>query len=216
MNNPNLAKDRFRFWLTHERLPLDQICLLAKDIEPVQIRRSLNALAQIWCNCPYHSMLMSGISSKEIKSVNGKEASPLESFLYFQSRDLDLPQNLSYLLENELDEIQEKLKKKIKRSRESYLRKNIRGDAEMLTAVLKTLLDLYPDYPKEELIFLKPVQIYANGSNHSDANLKNMITEIEKSAQKSRKQGNKTNKMKDSIKREIPDIWKPEFYSHNS
>lgn len=197
-NNLESYNTNCRFWLTLDKLPYEDICNLARGFIPTQLRTFGYSIHRLFNNCPYYSLLMNGISIKKITtSCNGK-ASPLECFLYFHSKKLPLPKEFVYLLENDLDEIQKNLKKKINRSKQSYQRKEVRGDEDILEGVLKTLLDLYPDYPKEKLITLKPVQEYANGFRHSEAYLKGIIADIEKRAGKIRKSGNVTTEIKES------------------
>lgn len=209
MNNLK-HENEFRFWLNHDRLPYEDICNLARGCIPTQLGSFGYTMYRFFNNCPFYSLLMSAISIGEIKSASRGKASPIECYLHFQSKGLVLPRDLNYLLTIELDEIQASLKRKVKRSTESYQRKEVRGDQIALEAVLKTLLDLYPDCPKATLISLKPVQEYANGHRHSDPYINDIISSIEKEAGKSRKVGNIKNEIKEKIEREIPDAWKPE------
>lgn len=126
------SNNTYRFWLIHDRLPYHHICMLACGIFPTQFRELGYKANRAMNNCPYYSLLMSGIAVKEIRSACNGEASPLECFLYFQSKNLTLPKDLSYLLENDLEKIQANLNKAVKRSKESYLRKDTRGDERVV------------------------------------------------------------------------------------
>lgn len=128
MNTEEQPKDQLHFWLSHDRLTIDQVCSLARGVTPTEFNVPFYRLGRMFRTCPYYSLLMNAIYMKEIKSAHNNKVSPLESFLFFQSKGLALPPNLSHLLENELDGIQVKLKKKVKRTKESYQREEVRGD----------------------------------------------------------------------------------------
>jgi hypothetical protein len=91
-----------------------------------------------------------------------------------------------------------------KRSKESYQIKEVRGDESVLKAVMRTLLDLFPKYPKDRLIELAPIRIYANGDAHSPESLKKMIAEIEGGKRSS---GRPSINEIEEIKRDIPRQW---------
>ena len=92
----------------------------------------------------------------------------------------------------------------VKRPKESYQNKEIRGDEPVLKAVIRTLLDLYPELPKTELIQLRPIKQYANGDAHADESLMEIITQLEGGK---RKPGRPANQKLEEIKRDIPTQW---------
>lgn len=193
-------------WLKHELLTLAEISLLARGAEPTPINQSTYNVTCIFRTCKISSTLSSACKAGQIKTYANNNASPIECFLYLRHMDIPLPTELLYVLENNLEEIQKYLKTKIKRKRttESYQRTDVRGDDTALRAVLKTLLDLYPGLPKDDLIDLKPVQVYANGHKHHPKKLKKMISEIEG---QNRAAGNRNREQTESIKRSIPQSW---------
>lgn len=197
----------YLFWIGLERLSAEEICLLAQGLTPTKINDMKQKLKIFFYNRPFTMSLQSGLKTGEIKIYDGY-LSPLECFLFLKKKGLRLPVNLINLLENDLEEIQNflNIKIQIKRSKESYLRKDTRGDERVLHAVLQTLLDLFPSLPKEELIHLKPVQEYANGKQHSDQSLKKIITDIEG---QNRKSGNVHKHRTAEIKQCIPPGWMP-------
>ena len=118
---------------------------------------------------------------------------------------IQLPEKLDFILEHELDPAF--LNKKANRKKSSYQSKDIRENELGLISVLRTLLDLYPEYPKDKLIQFKPVQEYAKGRFRSPKSLKEMITKIE--GQK-RWKGNVNKEKVKTIEKDIPKNWKPE------
>ncbi len=100
-----------------------------------------------------------------------------------------------------------------KRSKESYVRKEVREDRAVLIAVIKTMLDLFPDLPKAQLIKLKPVRVYANGSLYTEETLINIVSEVDK---KERKAGRLNSEALEKMKEKIPAAWRKEIDNRDS
>ncbi|HAB98481.1 MAG TPA: hypothetical protein DCE71_01505 [Parachlamydiales bacterium] len=144
-----------------------------------------------------YALLKGGVKGGKIKRTKCDNgiiyASPLECFKYLKDKGFKLPTLLDLLI---ID---------TKRSPETYIPEDVRGDKKTLKAVCQTLLDLFPELPKEEIIKLKPVQTYANGVAHSDDTLKDIITDIEGR----RRSGGAPNKNKlAAVRAQIPSHWR--------
>ncbi len=194
----------YYFWLVHEVLSINKICLLSKGNSPDPSNIVKYELTHLFRVCPRRSMILAGIKGGEIKVFSDSNASPLECLLYLKRKGFDFPDKLNSLMDNEIESIQKYLNKKIVRNKDSYLRKDTRGDVRVLEAVLRTLLDVYPGYPKDRIIKLLPVQEYANGHQHSEQSLKEIITKIEKGKRSS---GNVSNVKE--LEQKIPKKWLP-------
>ncbi|MBS0637344.1 MAG: hypothetical protein JSS12_07520 [Verrucomicrobia bacterium] len=194
-------------WLKHELLTLSEISLLAKGVEPTPINLGIYNASCVFRTCQISSILLSSCKAGQIKTYSNGNASPIECLLYLKHMDIPLPADLLYVLENNIEEIQKYLSTKIKgkRTKESYQKKEVRGDEQVLEAVLRTLIDLFPELTKDALIDLKPVQEYANGKKHSREKLMKMITDIEGG---NRKSGNVHKSKKDEAMRTLPQSWK--------
>jgi hypothetical protein len=195
----------FSHWLKHDALRIFEVNLLAQNIDPI----SLEALKFKFLPFGgFKELIISGVKCGEITSFPDDYVAPIESFLYLKKKGIQLPEKLDLILENEIDSVS--LSKKIGRNKASYQAKDIRENELGLIAVLRTLLDLYPEYPKEKLIQLKPVQEYAKGDLRSEQLLKKMIVTIE--GQK-RAKGNVNKEKVKTIEKNIPEHWKAETSS---
>lgn len=199
------TKIDFYFWLLHETLSIEDVCLLFSGLEPNIMNKFKFKFFSTFNISPLQSIICDGVRSNQLKIDSNNCVSPIACYYYLSNKGFLLPEDLVKVLDNDLQEINEKLKTKVKkRGKESYQRKDVRGDDKALDAVLRTLLDLLPDLPKDSLIRLKPVQEYANGKKHSEQSLKNMISKIEGA---NRKSGNVSNKNKEILNREVPKSW---------
>lgn len=209
MNNEQKTEAKFEinfsYWLKHDALRIFEVNLLAHNIDPDSLE------AWKFKFLPFgglKELIISGVKCGEITSFPDNYVSPIESFLYLKKKGIQLPEKLTFVLENEFDS--SFLNKKIGRNKASYQAKDIRENESSLIAVLKTLLDLFSEYPKEKLIYLKPIQKYAKGHLRSDICLKKIISNIEG---KKRPSGNINKEKIKDIEKIIPDHWKPENFS---
>jgi hypothetical protein len=189
MNNEQKTEAKFEinfsYWLKHDALRIFEVNLLAHNIDPDSL--------EAW---KFKFLPFGGLKELIIRGVKCGE------------KGIQLPEKLTFVLENEFDS--SFLNKKIGRNKASYQAKDIRENESSLIAVLKTLLDLFSEYPKEKLIYLKPIQKYAKGHLRSDICLKKIISNIEG---KKRPSGNINKEKIKDIEKIIPDHWKPENFS---
>ena len=200
LKHESITEINFSYWLKFDALKILDVSLLAINIEP----NSLEALKFKFL--PFiglKDLIISRVKCGEIKSFSDGYVSPVDSFLYLKKKGIQLPQKLNLILESEL--YAQPPSKKGGRSKASYQTMDIREHEPSQIAVLKTLLDLLPGYPKELLIHLKPVQVYAKGSIRSEDCLKKMISEIEG---KKRKSGNVNKEKIKEIEKIIPEHWR--------
>jgi len=201
-------KNDYLFILNHDILPVIDICLVARNICLSDFLEKMKYKFPIFCEIK--SLIVSGIRCGKIKHASEFSASPLDSFMYLKEKGIMLPQNLTRMVDSFLESMQNNLEIKKSRSRDSYLDLEIRKFEPVLIAVLKTLLDLYPGYPKDKLMHLKPIQEYAKGNLRSPTAISDLITEIEG---KNRAGGNKNKKKIQQIEEGILEQWKEKISS---
>jgi hypothetical protein len=160
-----------------------------------------------------YNLLLNGMQANKIKT-NGQDeisakAPPLEWLTHLVRKCYRLPDYLGNFVYHNLPcgiPMEEEDVQSSQRSKESYQNKEVRGDDKVLKAVIQTLLDLYPDLPKAELIKLRPISHYANGAAHPEESLMKMISEIEG---KNRGGGRISSEKLEKIKKDIPRHWLP-------
>lgn len=198
----------YDYWMKHDLLTIVQISFIASGSEPVHFSLFFACQNLYSKQNEIFELLLNAIEANKIKATsldNFAKAPPLDWLRYLKKKNYSLPIPLDNMLMDELlTEATVGNQETAKRSKDSYQSREIRADAPVLKAVMRTLLDLFPEYPKERLIELAPIRLYANGGFHSPETLKKMIREIEGERRVSgRPSSNKIEK----INKEIPEQW---------
>jgi len=210
----DLAECDYEYWLKLDLVTIVQISFIACGNEPPRDSRNFfRHPADYQDQHKVYNLLVNAMEANKIKTTSKNEllakASPLEWLTYLTCKYYSLPQHLgSFLFENLPCGIpmEEEDAQSSQRSKESYQNKEVRGDDKVLKAVIQTLLDLYPDLPKAELIKLRPISHYANGAAHPEESLMKMISEIEG---KNRSGGRISGEKLEKIKKDVPKHWLP-------
>jgi hypothetical protein len=196
----------YDYWMKHDLLTIVQISFIASGYEPVHFSLFFACQDLYKKQSEIFELLLNAIEANKIKATsldNFAKAPPFDWLRYLKSKNYSLPIVLDDMLMDEVIHATGN-QEAVKRSKDSYQSRETRGDEPVLKAVMRTLLDLFPEYPKDRLIELAPIRLYANGSFHSSETLKQMITEIEGGKRLSgRPSSNKIEK----INREIPEQW---------
>jgi hypothetical protein len=201
-NLETLKECDYQYWMKYDLLSIIQISFIACGNEPLHSHEPFFQF-QVYYGRQHkvYKLLLSALEANKIKATSQDnllaKASPVEWLAYLKGKDYSLPRYLEDIVFDELPE---------KRSQESYQIKEIRGNKKAVEAVIRTLLDIYPDLPKAELIKLRPISHYANGAAHSDESLMKMISEIEG---KNRDGGRISSEKLEKIKKDIPKHWLP-------
>jgi hypothetical protein len=200
----------YEYWMKHDLLTIVQISFIACGNKPLSDYRIFFQHQDYYPKQnKIYNLLVSGLEANKIKTNNQDDVSakapPLEWLTYLKNKDCSLPFYLNdVLFDVFLSSMPENQDVPAKRSKDSYQNKEIRGDEPVLKAVIRTLLDLYPELPKIELIQLRPIKQYANGDAHADESLMEIITQLEGGK---RKPGRPLNQKLEEIKRDIPRQW---------
>ena len=210
----DLCECSYEYWLKLDLVTIMQISFIACGNEPLRNEREIFRHPDYYHNQhKVHNLLLNAMEANKIKTTSQDEvsakASPLEWLTYLLRKHYPLPEYVKSFLFTNLPcgiPMDEEDVQSPQRSKESYQNKEVRGDDKILNAVIHTLLDLYPDLPKKELIQLRPISHYANGAAHSEESLMKMISEIEG---KNRGGGRMSADQLEKIKEGIPKHWLP-------
>lgn len=208
----DLAECDYEYWLKLDLVTIVQISFIACGNEPPHEDRGFfRRPADYQDQHKVYNLLKNAIQANKIKPISKYDvlakAPPLEWLTYLTRKCYSLPQYLHNFLFANLPcgiPMEEEDMQSSQRSKESYQNKEVRGDDKVLKAVIQTLLDLYPDLPKAELIKLRPISHYANGAAHPEESLMKMISEIEG---KNRGGGRISSEKLEKIKKDIPKHW---------
>jgi len=201
----------YKYWMKHDLLTIVQISFIACGNKPLSDYRIFFQHQDYYPKQnKIYNLLLSGLEANKIKATNQDDVSakapPLEWLTYLKNKDCSLPFYLNdVLFDVFLSSMPENQDIPAKRPKDSYQNKEIRGDEPVLKAVIRTLLDLYPELPKAELIELRPISHYANGGAHAPESLMQMISDMEGG---NRKPGRTSTSKLEDIKKNIPEIWK--------
>jgi hypothetical protein len=204
----------YEYWLKLDLVTIMQISFIACGNEPqYDNEKFFRHPAYYQDQHKVYHLLVNAMEANKIKTtskdVMSAKASPFEWLTYLTRKSYYLPQHLCSFLITNLPcgiPMEEEDMQPPQRSKESYLTKETRGDEKALNAVIRTLLDLYSDLPKAELIKLRPITHYANGAAHSEESLMKMISDIEG---KNRSGGRISSEKLEKIKKDIPKHWLP-------
>lgn len=204
----DLQECNYDYWLMHDLVTIVQISCIATGHEPIESRNFFNHKRDYKKQHEIFELLLNALEANKIKANSQDcwaKASPLEWLKYLKSKNYTLPTRLhDFLFDHPACMTTDAQNEPSKRPKESYQNKEVRGDERVLEAMIRTLLDLYPDLPKAELIKLKPISHYANGGAHPESFLMKMISEIEG---KNRGPGRIPTEQVEKIKRDIPKNW---------
>lgn len=196
----------YKYWLDHELLTLIDISFIAAGEEPVSTREFFDKPKSFQRPYEIYHLLRSAIDASKIKGIveddSSYKAPTAEWLRYLIQKKIALPRDL---MSNAKELIaQYNLEAKQKREKKSFLPKDTRDEDLALEAVLRTLLDLFPDVSKRDLIKLKPVRQYASGVHHPEDKLLRLITKIEGGT---RKGGRPRHDKASETKYQIPEFW---------
>jgi hypothetical protein len=204
----DLQECNYDYWLMHDLMTIVQISCVATGHEPIEPRNFFNHKCDYRKQHEIFELLLNALEANKIKANSQDcwaKASPLEWLTYLKSKHYALPNRLDdFLFDHTSCTALDAQNESSNRSKESYQNKEVRGDERVLEAIIRTLLGLYPDLPKAELIKLKPISHYANGAAHPENFLMKMISEVEG---KNRSPGRIPTEQIEKIKRDIPKNW---------
>lgn len=197
----------YAYWLSNDLLSIVEMSFIAAGYNPINPKKFFESRHFYYHPNRVYQLLYRAVEVKKIQYTQGDYikscmAPPAEWLKCLVEKEIELPQEVLSIAEDLIAAHLSQLKPK--REKSSYIPKELREDNPTLTAVLKTLLDLLPEYPKSELIQLRPVKMYANGSLYTEEKLFKMISEIEG---KKREGGRPNNKDVEEMKKKIPAIW---------
>lgn len=195
----------YDFWLSHDLLSIVEMSFIAACRNPINPRQFFKSESSYYQPNRIYQLLYRAVESQKIQNIQGEYikscvAPPAEWLKCLMEKEIELPQELLSIAKR----FNSTFQLKPKREKNTRIPQELREDNQTLEAVFKIMLDLYPNYPKSELIMLKPVQIYANGKLYTKDKLLNMVSEIEG---KKREGGRPNNKEVEEMKKKIPSIW---------
>jgi hypothetical protein len=210
----DLSECDYEYWLKLDLVTIIQISFIASGNEPPRDNGDFfRHPTDYHDQHKVYNLLLNAMEANKIKTTSKDEisakASPLEWLTYLTRKCYSLPQCLGSFLFANLPcgiPMEDEDMQPLQRSKDSYQNKEVRGDDKVLRAVIQTLLDLYPDLPKAELVKLRPISHYANGASHHEESLMKMISEIEG---KNRGGGRMSSEKLEKIKKDIPKHWLP-------
>lgn len=197
----------YPYWLSNDLLSIVEMSFIAAGRNPVNPTEFFESIGSYYQPNRIYQLLHRAVEAQKIQHIQGEYikscmAPPAEWLKCLVEKEIELPQEVLSIAEDLISTHLSQLKPK--REKSSYVTAELREDNQTLVAVLKTLLDLLPSYPKSELIQLKPVRVYANGTLYTEEKLLKMISEIEG---KKREGGRPNTKEVEEMKKKIPQIW---------
>lgn len=197
----------YAYWLSNDLLSIIEMSCIAAGQNPTSPKEFFEPKNSYYQANRIYQLLHRAVEVQKIQHIQGEYikscmAPPAEWLKCLVEKDIELPQELLSIAES----LNSTHTSPIKPTREksSYISPELREDNQTLIAVLKTLLDFLPSYPKSELIQLKPVRVYANGNQYTEEKLLKMISEIEG---KKREGGRPNSKQIEEMEKKIPSIW---------